>query len=160
MGDGLSHLDEQGRARMVNVGEKPVTERVCVARATLQMQAATLAAIGEGRTPKGDVFATARLAGIQAAKRTGEWIPLAHPLLLDAVEVTFEADPAGPCVRALATVRAHARTGVEMEALLAAAAAALTIYDMCKALDRGMTISEIALLQKSGGKSGVWERPR
>lgn len=159
MNDGLTHLDEQGRARMVDVGEKAVTERVCVARGEVRMAPETLAAITEGRTPKGDVFATARIAGIQAAKRTDEWIPLAHPLPVESIEIELEADPAVPCVRVQATVRAHARTGVEMEALVGVSAAGLVIYDMCKAIDRGMTVEAVRLVSKLGGKSGVWTRP-
>jgi cyclic pyranopterin monophosphate synthase len=155
----LTHLDEQGSARMVDVGAKDVTERVCTARAEVRMARATLDAIASGATPKGDVFATARLAGILAAKRTGEWIPLAHPMPLDAVEVRLAADPAASCVRIEATVRAHWRTGVEMEAMVAVSAAGLTIYDMCKAMDRGMALTDVRLVQKSGGKSGVWVRP-
>ena len=158
MSERLTHLDAQGRARMVDVGEKPVTARVCVARGEVHMARETLEAITEGRTPKGDVFATARLAGIQAAKRTDEWIPLAHPLPIEAIEVVLTPDPAVPCVRIEATVSAHARTGVEMEALVAASAAGLTIYDMCKAIDRGMTVDAVRLVRKTGGKSGVWER--
>ncbi|HEU4428328.1 MAG TPA: cyclic pyranopterin monophosphate synthase MoaC [Myxococcota bacterium] len=155
----LTHLDEQGRARMVDVGAKDVSERVCTARAEVHMAPSTLEAIVSGSTPKGDVFATARLAGIMAAKRTSEWIPLAHPLPLDAIEVLLEPDAAGECVRVEATVRAHGRTGVEMEAMVAVSAAGLTIYDMCKALDRGMSVGSIRLARKSGGKSGVWIRP-
>ena len=158
MSDRLTHLDEQGRARMVDVGAKPVTERVCVARAEVEMAPETLAAITEGHTPKGDVFATARIAGIQAAKRTDEWIPLAHPLPLESVEVVLTPDPGASCVRVEATVRAHARTGVEMEALVAVSAAGLVIYDMCKAIDRGMRLDAVRLVRKSGGKSGDWER--
>jgi cyclic pyranopterin phosphate synthase len=155
----LTHLDEQGRARMVDVGAKELTERVCTARGEVRMAPATLQAIAAGATPKGDVFATARLAGIQAAKRTGEWIPLAHPMPLDAIEVRLAADAAASCVRIEATVRAHWRTGVEMEALVAVSAAGLTLYDMCKALDRGMSLTDVRLVRKSGGKSGVWLRP-
>jgi cyclic pyranopterin monophosphate synthase len=155
----LTHLDEQGRARMVDVGAKDVTERVCTARAEVRMASATLEAIAGGTIPKGDVFATARLAGILAAKRTGEWIPLAHPMPLDAVEVRLDPDAAAGCVRVEATVRAHWRTGVEMEAMVAVSAAGLTIYDMCKALDRGMSLTDVRLVRKSGGKSGVWLRP-
>lgn len=158
MSERLSHLDERGRARMVDVGKKAVTERICVARAELHMASETLQAIVEGRTPKGDVFATARLAGIQAAKRTADWIPLAHPLPLDAVEVQLVPDPAGPSVRIESRVRAHARTGVEMEALVAAAAAGLALYDMCKAIDREMRLDAVRLVQKSGGKTGSWIR--
>ena len=155
----LTHLDERGRARMVDVGAKDVTERVCTARAEVRMAPATLEAIASGATPKGDVFATARLAGILAAKRTGDWIPLAHPLPLDAVEIRLEPDAAASCVRVEATVRAHWRTGVEMEAMVAVSAAGLTIYDMCKALDRSMSVASVRLVSKSGGKSGAWLRP-
>ena len=155
----LSHVDESGRAQMVGVGDKPVTHRVCVARGEVQMAAETLACIAEGRIPKGDVLLTARLAGIQAAKRTDEWIPLCHSLPLDGVEIELTPDPAGPRVRIEARVDAHARTGVEMEALVAVSAASLTIYDMCKAIDRAISIGGIELVSKSGGKSGVWTRP-
>ena len=155
----LTHLDEQGRARMVDVGAKEVTERVCTARAEVHMARATLDAITSGATPKGDVFATARLAGIMAAKRTGDWIPLAHPMPLDGVELLLEPDAAGECIRIEATVRANWRTGVEMEAMVAVSAAGLTIYDMCKAIDRGMSVSNVRLVRKAGGKSGVWVRP-
>ena len=155
----LTHLDEHGRARMVDVGAKDVTERVCTARAAVRMSRGTLDAITSGATPKGDVFATARIAGIQAAKRTGEWIPLAHPMPLDAVEVRLEPDAGAGCVRIEATVRAHWRTGVEMEAMVAVSAAGLTIYDMCKAMDRGMSVTDVRLVRKSGGKSGDWLRP-
>jgi cyclic pyranopterin phosphate synthase len=155
----LTHLDEQGRARMVDVGAKELSERVCVARGEVQMAPATLTAITSGATPKGDVFATARVAGIQAAKRTGEWIPLAHPMPLDAVEVVLTPDASASCVRIEATVRAHWRTGVEMEAMVAVSAAGLTIYDMCKAMDRGMSVTAVRLVRKRGGKSGEWERP-
>jgi cyclic pyranopterin phosphate synthase len=159
MGGKLSHLDETGRARMVDVGSKAVTRRECVARAEVHMAPATLAAITEGHSPKGDVLAVARLAGIQAAKRTHEWIPLAHPLPLDWVEVEVAPDPQGSRVRVEARVCAHARTGVEMEALVAATAAGLTVYDMCKAVDRGITLEAVRLVRKDGGKSGTWERP-
>lgn len=155
----LTHLDAEGRARMVNVGEKAVTHRVCVARCEVHMASDTLARISAGEMPKGDVLATARIAGIQAAKRTGEWIPLCHPLPLDSVEVHFEADPARALVAVEARAEAHWKTGVEMEALVAASAAALTLYDMCKAIDRGMTIEAVRLVAKAGGKSGVWLRP-
>jgi cyclic pyranopterin phosphate synthase len=154
----LTHLDERGRARMVDVGEKRVTERVCVARGEVRMAAETLRRIADGETPKGDVLATARLAGIQACKRTDEWIPLAHPIPVDSIEVELHPDLSARRVRIEARVRAHARTGVEMEALVAVAAAGLTIYDMCKAIDRGMTIQAIRLVSKSGGKSGAWRR--
>jgi cyclic pyranopterin phosphate synthase len=158
----LTHLDAEGRARMVDVGQKAETERVCVARAELRMERETLERIVAGRLPKGDVLATARIAGIQAAKRTPEWIPLAHHVPLDAVEVAFEpgSDADGAAVlRVEARVRAHARTGVEMEALVAVAAAALTLYDMCKAVDRALSVERVRLVEKRGGKSGLWRRP-
>jgi len=155
----LSHLDAKGNARMVSVADKPVTRRVCVARGEVRMAPATLRRIAAGDVPKGDVLATARLAGIQAAKRTGEWIPLAHPLGLDAIDLVLEPGPSGDRVLVEARVEAHARTGVEMEALVAVAAAGLTLYDMCKAIDRSMTIEAVRLIQKSGGKSGLWQRP-
>jgi cyclic pyranopterin monophosphate synthase len=159
MSDGLSHLDEQGRARMVDVGAKPVTERVCIARAEVRMAPATLERIAAGDLPKGDVLAVARLAGIQAAKRTADWIPLAHPIALDAVEIDLGLDRAESCVRVRAVARAQARTGVEMEALVGATAASLALYDMCKAVDRGMTVEAVRLVEKRGGKSGRWRRP-
>ncbi len=155
----LSHIDERGRAQMVGVGDKPVTHRVCVARGEVRMAAETLACIAEGRVPKGDVLLTARLAGIGAAKRTDEWIPLCHSLPLDIIEIELTPDPAGPRVLIQARVETHARTGVEMEALVAVSAAGLAIYDMCKAIDREISIGAIRLLSKSGGKSGSWERP-
>jgi cyclic pyranopterin phosphate synthase len=154
----LSHLDARGRARMVGVGDKTVTRRVCVARAEVRMEPETLARIAAGTVAKGDVLATARIAAIQAAKRTGEWIPLCHPLALDGVEVELSPDARGSRVAIEVRVEAHARTGVEMEALVAASAAALTIYDMCKAVDRGMSVERVRLVSKSGGKSGVWTR--
>jgi cyclic pyranopterin phosphate synthase len=154
----LSHVDARGRARMVGVAEKPVTHRVCVARGEVRMAAETLARIAEGDLPKGDVLLTARLAGIQAAKRTDEWIPLCHSLPLDGVEIDLVPDSSDSCVRIEARAQAHARTGVEMEALVAVAAAGLTIYDMCKAIDRGMSLGAVRLVSKSGGKSGQWER--
>jgi cyclic pyranopterin phosphate synthase len=144
---------------MVGVGDKAVTRRVCVARAEVRMAPETLARIADGTVAKGDVLATARIAAIQAAKRTGDWIPLCHPLALDGVEVELRADAAGSRVAIEVRVEAHARTGVEMEALVAAAAAGLTIYDMCKAVDRGMTVERVRLVSKSGGKSGLWARP-
>jgi cyclic pyranopterin phosphate synthase len=143
---------------MVDVGEKVPTNRVCAARGAVRMAAETLRQIVEGRVPKGDVFATARLAGIQAAKRTDEWIPLCHSLPLDALEVELEPDASGERILIRAEARAHARTGVEMEALVAVSAAALTLYDMCKALDRTMVIEGVHLVSKRGGKSGDWER--
>jgi len=155
---GLTHLDEKGRARMVNIGEKPVTHRICVARCEVKMASETLARITEGTIAKGDVMATARIAGIQAAKRTAEWIPLAHPLPLDSVEVLLTPDEAACVVRVEARAETHWRTGVEMEAMVAASAAGLTIYDMCKAVDRDMSVDNLRLAAKSGGKSGTYVR--
>lgn len=156
--DELTHLDAQGRARMVDVGGKPITHRVCVARAEVSMAPETLARIVEGRVAKGDVLATARIAGIQAAKRAADWIPLAHPLPLDAVEVRLEPAADGTGLRIEARVEAHWRTGVEMEALVAASAAGLTVYDMCKAVDREMVLDRVRLVAKRGGKSGAFAR--
>lgn len=155
----LSHLDAEGRARMVDVGTKPVTSRECVARGAVRMAAATLEKLSAGGMPKGDVLATARLAGIQAAKRTADWIPLCHPLPLDGIDLELTADPERGRVRIEARAAAHARTGVEMEALVAVAAAGLTVYDMCKAVDREMVIDAVHLVSKRGGKSGTWQRP-
>lgn len=155
---GLTHIDAEGRARMVNVGEKAITHRVCVARCEVSMEAGTLDLITSGRIPKGDVLATARLAGIQAAKRTGEWIPLAHPLPLDSVEIDLTADTPGGLICVTARVETHWKTGVEMEALVAASASALTIYDMCKAVDRQMSVQNLRLSEKTGGKSGHFLR--
>jgi cyclic pyranopterin monophosphate synthase len=155
----LTHVDSEGHVRMVNIGEKVISHRVSVARAEVHMAAATLAKIADGQIPKGDVLATARLAGIQAAKRTDEWIPLAHPLPLDAVEVTLTPAPDIPAILIEARVETHWRTGVEMEAMVAASAAGLTVYDMCKAIDRGMRVERMRLIHKRGGKSGTWDRP-
>jgi len=154
----LTHVDEQGRARMVDVGGKPETERVAVARGRVRMQPATLALIRAGEVAKGDVLAVARVAGILAAKRTGELIPLCHPLPLTAVEVEITPDEAAAALEIEATARVVGRTGVEMEALTAVSVAALTIYDMCKAVDRGMTIEAIRLVHKRGGRSGEYWR--
>lgn len=159
MGKELTHLDEQGRAHMVNVGEKAITHRVCVARCEIRMAEATRKRILEGRVPKGDVLATARIAGIQAAKRASDWIPLAHPLPLDSVVVVLEPGAEAGVLEVETRVEAHWRTGVEMEALVAASAAALTVYDMCKAIDREMCIDALRLVAKSGGKSGPFVRP-
>jgi cyclic pyranopterin phosphate synthase len=158
MSDELTHLDERGRARMVNVGEKSVTHRVCVARGEVRMAKETLSRIVEGRVAKGDVLATARIAGIQAAKRTGEWIPLAHPMPLDSVEVQLEPAADGAALLIEARVEAHWKTGVEMEALVAVSAAGLTVYDMCKAVDREMVVDRVRLVAKRGGKSGAFVR--
>ena len=150
----LTHFDADGKAHMVNVGDKPVTDRVAVARGEITMQASTLAKIAEGGFGKGDVLGVARLAGIMAAKQTASLIPLCHPLGLDHVAVDLEMDEALPGVRITATCRVTGRTGIEMEAMTAVSVAALTIYDMCKAVDRGMAIGDIRLTHKSGGKSG------
>jgi cyclic pyranopterin phosphate synthase len=154
----LTHLDAEGRARMVDVGAKPVTRRVAVARGQVRMQAETLALLRDGRVVKGDVLSAARIAGIQAAKRCPELIPLCHGISLDSVELGFHADDMLPGVRIEATCVVHGRTGVEMEALTAVSVAALTIYDMCKAVDRGMVIEDVLLQKKEGGRSGTWER--
>jgi cyclic pyranopterin phosphate synthase len=153
---GLTHLTATGDAHMVNVTTKQVTQREAVARSFLQMQPETLVALRSGNTPKGDVLAAARIAGIQAAKRTPELIPLCHAVALTGVEVELELQAEG--VRITATARAFDRTGVEMEALVAASVAALTLYDMLKAIDRGMTVTEVALFRKSGGRSGDYRR--
>jgi len=154
---GLSHFDAEGRARMVDVGDKPATDRIAVAEGAVRMQAATLALIAAGGAAKGDVLGAARLAGIMGAKRTAELIPLCHPLALARVEVDLAPDPGLPGVRIAATVRTRGPTGVEMEALTAVATAALTVYDMVKAVDRGMAIEGIRLRLKDGGASGRWE---
>jgi cyclic pyranopterin phosphate synthase len=154
----LSHVDGRGSARMVDVAEKAVTHRVCLARGAVRMAAGTLARIADGSVPKGDVLAVARLAGIQAAKRTSEWIPLCHLIPLDGVELELTPDPAGSRVCIEARAWAHARTGVEMEALVAVSVAGLALYDMCKAIDRSMTLDAVHLVSKSGGKSGEWRR--
>ena len=153
----LSHVDTQGRARMVDVSEKAETDRVAVAGARVVMKPETLARVRAGEIAKGDVLAVARLAGIMAAKRTSDLIPLCHPLALSSVEVELECAPERSSVEITATCRLKGRTGVEMEALTAASVAALTIYDMCKAIDRGMTVTDVRLLRKSGGKSGKYE---
>ena len=154
----LSHFDARGNAHMVDVGAKDVTERVAVAGASVIMQPATLALIKDKKAAKGDVLAVAQLAGIMAAKRTADLIPLCHSLSLSAVEVTLSLDATRHAVDIEATCKLKGRTGVEMEALTAASVAALTVYDMCKAVDRGMVISEVKLLHKSGGKSGTFDR--
>ncbi|MCL5027056.1 MAG: cyclic pyranopterin monophosphate synthase MoaC [Chloroflexi bacterium] len=155
---GLTHLDDAGRPRMVDVSAKPDTERVAVARGEVGMQPATLAAIRQGTIAKGDVLSVAQVAAVMAAKRTWEIVPMCHPLLLTGVEVRFELDDAAGRVSIETTVKTTGKTGVEMEALTAASAAALTIYDMCKAIDRGMVVENIRLMHKTGGKSGTWER--
>jgi cyclic pyranopterin phosphate synthase len=150
----LSHLDAEGHARMVDIGAKDETHREAVARGMVLMQPETLRLIAVGGLPKGDVLAVARVAGIMAAKRAPDLIPLCHPLLLTHVAVELTPDEAATAVRIEATVRTTGKTGVEMEALTAVSAAALTIYDMCKAVDRGMRINDIRLAQKRGGRSG------
>ena len=150
----LTHLDDRGQARMVDVGGKSETARSATATGRIRMSAEALAAIRDGSGPKGDVLAAARIAGIMAAKKTGELIPLCHPLALDAVAVEFEFET--DAIRATARASLTGRTGVEMEAMVAAAIALLTIYDMAKALDKGMIVEEVRLLEKTGGKSGDW----
>ncbi|HOU40917.1 MAG TPA: cyclic pyranopterin monophosphate synthase MoaC [Promineifilum sp.] len=157
MSDRLTHLDESGRARMVDVGAKDVTERVAVARGRVTMRPATLALIVAGELPKGDVLTVAQIAGVMAAKRTSELIPLCHPLLLNQVVVTCAPNAAEQCIDIEATVRVSGKTGVEMEALTAVTVAGLTLYDMAKAVDRGMRLTDVRLVRKSGGRSGTWE---
>lgn len=154
----LTHFDERGRARMVDVGEKAETHRVAVARGEVRMQPETLRLIVERRAAKGDVFAVAQVAAIMAAKKTHEIIPLCHPLMLTAIAVDFTPDAARGVVEIEARVETRGKTGVEMEALTAVSAAALTIYDMVKAVDRGMVIGAIRLEEKRGGRSGPWRR--
>src|SRR5690606_22197174 len=156
MSEELTHLDESGRARMVDVGDKAITERLAVARGAVYMQPETLQLIIEGNVKKGDVLTVAELAGVMAAKRTSELIPLCHPLLLNKVEVVCTPEPAEQRVVIEATVRVSGKTGVEMEALTAVTVAALTIYDMAKAVDRGMRIGDVRLVRKEGGRSGVY----
>ena len=150
----LTHLDETGTARMVDVGAKPATQRMAKADGIIRMSSEALAAIKAGDAPKGDVLGTARIAAIMAAKKTGELIPLCHPLSLDAVNVEFTFEDNG--VRVTATASLTGKTGVEMEAMVAVSTALLTVYDMAKALDKGMVIGEVRLLEKLGGKSGHW----
>lgn len=152
----LTHLDEQGQAHMVDVGAKAETEREALAAGRVRMQPETLRLLRAGDLPKGDVLGTARVAGIMAAKRTFELIPMCHPLLLTHVAIDFAFDEAASAVEILATVQCKGRTGVEMEALTAVSVAALTIYDMAKAVEKGMVIEGIRLLEKRGGKSGNW----
>ncbi|MGX5724829.1 cyclic pyranopterin monophosphate synthase MoaC [Metapseudomonas otitidis] len=154
----LTHLDAHGRATMVDVTDKAPTCREAIAEARVRMQPETLRMIADGAHPKGDVFAVARIAGIQAAKKTHELIPLCHPLLLTSVKVELQAQ-GSDCVQVVARCKLTGQTGVEMEALTAASVAALTIYDMCKAVDRDMTIEAVRLLEKSGGASGTYRAP-
>lgn len=154
---GFTHFDSEGKARMVDVSAKGESERLAVARASVLMRPETAALIREGGVKKGDVLAVARLAGIMGAKRTPDLIPLCHPLALTSVEVDLALDEARSAVDITATCRITGRTGVEMEALTAVSVAALTVYDMCKAVDRGMRITDLRLVRKSGGKSGAFE---
>ena len=150
----LTHLDSAGNAHMVDVSEKDVTSRSATAKATVEMQAETLTLILEGKAKKGDVIATARIAGIMAAKKTHELIPLCHPLMITKVTVDFTPDEQASAIEVSATVKVEGKTGVEMEALTACSVACLTLYDMCKAVDRGMKITNLRLVEKAGGKSG------
>ena len=157
MASGLTHISSDGEARMVDVGEKAETAREAVAQGAIRMKPETLALILSGNAAKGDVLGVARVAGIMAAKKTSELIPLCHPLALTKVEVSLTPDEALPGIVVRATARVTGRTGVEMEALTAASVACLTVYDMAKAVDRGMEIVSVRLLEKSGGKSGDWK---
>ena len=156
----LTHFDDAGQAHMVDVGAKPETERIAVAAGTVEMQRETLDAVGAGIMGKGDVLGIARIAAIAGLKRTSELIPLCHPVRVTGVDVSLATrdDDGRPRIEILATVRAFDRTGVEMEALTAVTLAALTVYDMCKAIDRGMRIVDVRLVEKQGGKSGTWTR--
>ena len=154
----LSHLDEQGRAKMVDVSDKEITSRVAVARGSIHMQAETLELIRSGKVEKGDVFSVARVAGIMAAKKTSELIPMCHPLNITSVKIDLTAQKKPARVDIEASVRVSGKTGVEMEAMTAVCVAGLTIYNMCKAVDREMTIGEVRLVKKSGGKSGTFVR--
>jgi len=154
----FTHFDAEGKARMVDVSDKPETDRLAVASGAVLMAPETLAMVADGTAKKGDVLGVARLAGIMAAKRTAELIPLCHPLPLTSIEVDLVCNPDRNAVEITATARTTGRTGVEMEALTAVSAAALTVYDMCKAVDRAMVLSDIRLEQKSGGKSGTYTR--
>ncbi len=153
----LTHLDDQGAARMVDVSDKSVTTREAMAEGIVRMEASTLALILTGEAKKGDVLAAARLAGIMAAKKTHELIPLCHPLMITKAEVTFTPDETQSLITVTARVKVDGKTGVEVEALTAVSVACLTIYDMCKAVDRGMRITDVRLREKSGGKSGSWQ---
>ena len=154
----LSHIDEAGRARMVDVGEKPITVRTAVAEGAIRMSAQAFRLVAEGAVAKGDVLTVSQVAGTLAAKRTAELIPLCHPLNLDQVAVEATPDAALPGVRVRAVAKAQGRTGVEMEALAAVSVALLTVYDMVKAVDRGMEIEQVRLLEKTGGTHGDWRR--
>jgi cyclic pyranopterin phosphate synthase len=157
MGKKLTHLDETGQAKMVDVGRKSDSERLAVARGAVIMEPDTLQLIKEGALKKGDVLTLAEVAGIMAAKRTSELIPLCHPLLLNKIDVSCTVNEETSCVEIQASVRVHGKTGVEMEALTAVSVAALTIYDMAKAVDRGMRLTDIRVVYKEGGKSGIFQ---
>jgi cyclic pyranopterin phosphate synthase len=158
MAKDFSHLDETGGISMVHVGAKRSTQREAVATATVRMTPATLGKLVERALPKGDVLTTAKVAGVLAAKQTPTLIPLAHPLALDSVDITFDLDPDAGTIEIRSIVRCEGKTGVEMEAMTACAVAALTIYDMCKSAEKGIVIDGLQLMRKSGGKSGIWER--
>ena len=159
MSSPLTHFDGQGQAHMVDVSAKPTTHRVAVARGRIRMEPTTLQRVTEGTAKKGDVLGVARIAGIQAAKKTSDLIPLCHPLALTRVAIEFEIEPKTASVACQCTAETVGPTGVEMEALTAVQVALLTIYDMCKAVDRGMTITDVGLMEKHGGKSGSWVAP-
>ncbi|HEX7155458.1 MAG TPA: cyclic pyranopterin monophosphate synthase MoaC [Thermoanaerobaculia bacterium] len=158
MAKDFSHLDETGGISMVHVGAKGTTSREAVAAATVRMSPATLRKLMERALPKGDVLTTAKVAGVLAAKQTPGLIPLAHPLMLESVDITFDLDPDNGAIEVRSIVRCEGKTGVEMEAMTACAVAALTIYDMCKSAEKGITIDGLQLVRKTGGKSGTWER--
>ena len=154
----LTHFNKQGEAHMVNVGEKPMSHRVAVADGRIRMRTETLQLVHSGGHKKGDVLGIARIAGIMGAKKTAELVPLCHPLALTSVEVEFNMEETPAAIYCKATAETHGQTGVEMEAITAVQVSLLTIYDMCKAVDRGMVLQDIALLSKTGGKSGTWKR--
>ena len=158
MSNDFSHLDETGGISMVDVGAKRTTSREAVAVATVRMRPETLKRLIERALPKGDVLSTAKVAGVLAAKKTPSLIPLAHPIMITSVDITFDLDPSAGSVEVRAIVRCDGKTGVEMEAMTACAVAALTIYDMCKSAEKGIAIETLQLVRKSGGKSGLWER--
>ncbi len=155
----LTHFDATGQAHMVDIGDKAFTRRVALAQGSIRMQPSTLALVAQGTARKGDVLGVARIAAIQASKRTSELIPLCHPIPLSRVQIEFEVDQDDSAVHCTARVECTGQTGVEMEALTAVQVALLTIYDMCKAVDRGMVITDVKLLEKHGGKSGSWVAP-
>ena len=158
MAKDFSHLDETGGISMVHVGSKKTTSREAVAAATVRMSPATLTKLMERGLPKGDVLTTAKIAGVMAAKQTPNLIPLAHPIAIESVDITFDLDPASGTIEVRAIVRCEGKTGVEMEAMTACAVAALTVYDMCKSAEKGIVVDGLQLMRKSGGKSGTWER--